>query len=81
MYSLSLLLEYLDNKVINKILDFFGKYTLELYIFHVAFRHILTAELGVTIYKIRYAPIFLILMIIISVLFSKAYSKVKFKKD
>ena len=81
MSSLTLLLEYLDNKKMDRVLSFFGKYTLELYMFHVAFRHIIVGEIGFKLFRLRYALIFVIVMIIISVLFSKAYSKVKFKKD
>lgn len=81
MFVVSLILEYIDNKRVNKVLEFFGKYTLELYLFHIAFRHIIVYERLFPLYRIKYAPIFVIAMTLISVLFSKAYSKVEFKKD
>ncbi len=70
-------LDFLKNKenIIVKSFSFFGRYSLEIYLVHVAIRKIIKAY-GYPTYKVGYYLIFIVVSIIVSILFNLLIKKV-----
>ena len=69
-------LDYLKNKdnIFVKFFSFFGKYSLEIYLVHVAIRKIIKSY-GYPTYKFGYYLLFILVSIIVSILFNKLIKK------
>ena len=70
-------LDFLKNKenIIVRFFSFFGKYSLEIYLVHVAIRKIIKSY-GYPTYKVGYYLIFILVSIIVSILFNKLIKKI-----
>lgn len=70
-------LDFLKNKenIIVKFFSFFGKYSLEIYLVHVAIRKIIKSY-GYPTYKVGYYLLFIIVSIIVSILFNMLIKKI-----
>ena len=67
---LPLILECINNKLLNSSLDYIGKYTLELYIFHIGYRNIFK-KCNLPTSNIKYEIMMIIITIISSFIFNK----------